>query len=110
MVPYRNYRNRALPNSVDDFPSRSIILSLSNFIKILRSIDMSNNPSNLSWSMVERSLVFTRFRVENDRSAEQDVIASYGALIFNERPFQEWSGRPSAIFIRPIKAPIPWGR
>ena len=36
--------------------------------------------NNLSWSMVERSLVFTRFKVEKDRSAEQDVMGIAKAI------------------------------
>ena len=38
------------------------------------SIDININPSNLSWSIEEHNLVLTDFSVENECSAEQEVI------------------------------------
>lgn len=55
-------------------PSKSINFPWSSFIRMLLSIDMSIKPSNLSCNIEARNLVFTRFKVEKERSAEHEVI------------------------------------
>ena len=56
------------------------MLSTSSPNKIFLSIDINISPSNPSWSIVDRNLVFTRFSVEKERSAEHDVIGIATAI------------------------------
>ena len=76
---YGSY-NKAFPNSFELFPSKLISFSVSSFNKMSLSIVINKSPSSLSCNIEERSLVFTRFNVENDRSAELEVIGIAKAI------------------------------